>query len=806
MKEDTETNTKKKIREEYSLSDSLGESLSANAYKGVSFSANRQMIIWINKHMVGLTTDERDIFLKRLELLHSLKVSPSLTSYDIDADGFGYAIFPSDLRETLQSGTPDINELVRRFFLAVQVMHEIHSKKIVCGDICPDSFRLNRSGSVEYFSVLGLHPAILESELKNLSRFLLQFCAPEVLSSHILDLRSDVYSLGILGIYLLTGKDPVDVDPESGRPLFSLSPALSADLESLPSWLVTVLKKSVSFNPEERYASATELLEALAGAREKALQGPGVFGKNRASKEGRGMLSKALILRPIQKPATGLPDIYKQTLADKVARILSSSKFLVGSIILFVVIVGSTVLILQRGAAIKAAEDARDAAMPFTAGNSDLTDAVNTINSVTEEEQKKIAELDRLIDLADPLVYSLIFSNLRSATSEVIARNAERVLFARVEKNGLPLAAEQARQWARYTKVLPAEGLYEQVVKVIDPNAPIADRLPMLQELFKTDNNIATRLTGALFFDLKHPQEFYPLVKAELGKSSGNNYDLSAFGIIILHQGLVETFAAEMDRDINKVTDSDLRNLMLPLARRDDFLLTALIKQAVNRKILPELDLLILSYASNSEVGIPVRKVLTKLAVAGLEKGDINTLSTWHNPDLPLALLVAAVKEKDPEQLRTYIATAAAQNPTFGISEGLIGWSKNSHWEDLLKVGHSLAVLCLSKYFEESQVFKAVSDFAPYFSEDRLLEVLLTAEDDRIVSVILKNFSAELSLPQKLNLLNNPQKKVRLAVIPTIDSNDLGASRIIIDHYDQEQDSEVRSLYKKTFWFLEKRF
>lgn len=70
---------------------------------------------------------------------------------------------------------------------------------------------------------------------------------------------SDIYSLGLTAIYLLTGKMPQELatDPATGTILWR-----EYALSVTPSF-ATVLDKAIQFNPGDRYSSVREMLEAL---------------------------------------------------------------------------------------------------------------------------------------------------------------------------------------------------------------------------------------------------------------------------------------------------------------------------------------------------------------------------------------------------------------------------------------------------------------------------------------------------------------------------------------------------------------
>ena len=93
------------------------------------------------------------------------------------------------------------------------------------------------------------------------------YMAPEQASSDPTDARSDVYALGCVAYFLLTGRPPF-VDQKAVRVLLAHvgeKPVPPSELrEEVPADLEQVVLKCLAKAPKERFASAAELEAALA--------------------------------------------------------------------------------------------------------------------------------------------------------------------------------------------------------------------------------------------------------------------------------------------------------------------------------------------------------------------------------------------------------------------------------------------------------------------------------------------------------------------------------------------------------------
>jgi serine/threonine protein kinase len=97
------------------------------------------------------------------------------------------------------------------------------------------------------------------------------YMSPEQCQGKTLDLRSDLYALGIVAFELFTGQVPFQGKTLVETVLMQISnqPPFSGPIGSrIPPSAVPVLKKALAKAPEDRFASCGEMIEALRVARE----------------------------------------------------------------------------------------------------------------------------------------------------------------------------------------------------------------------------------------------------------------------------------------------------------------------------------------------------------------------------------------------------------------------------------------------------------------------------------------------------------------------------------------------------------
>jgi eukaryotic-like serine/threonine-protein kinase len=92
------------------------------------------------------------------------------------------------------------------------------------------------------------------------------YMSPEQIRGDLCDVRSDLYSLGVVFFELLTGRRPFENETVTGIFTSHLSeqpPSITAFDEALSSEWDVIVQKLLMKKPEERYQSTSELLDAL---------------------------------------------------------------------------------------------------------------------------------------------------------------------------------------------------------------------------------------------------------------------------------------------------------------------------------------------------------------------------------------------------------------------------------------------------------------------------------------------------------------------------------------------------------------
>lgn len=137
-----------------------------------------------------------------------------------------------------------------------EAAEELHRHGIVHRDISPNNIVVASNGA--HLIDLGIARMRVEGASKDTTSLgTWGFASPEQYGFAQTDARSDVYSIGRVLGFALTGIRPDDETYEQ---------ALKSILEHAPAKLAHAITRACSFEPSARFQSATEMAEALAGS------------------------------------------------------------------------------------------------------------------------------------------------------------------------------------------------------------------------------------------------------------------------------------------------------------------------------------------------------------------------------------------------------------------------------------------------------------------------------------------------------------------------------------------------------------
>ncbi len=259
----------------YTLLDEIHRGGQGVVFRARQDSTQRLVAIKVMREGPFATADERARFDREVRILAQLKHPNIVSIYHSDvASHFFYYVMDYIDGEPLDAWSRraerTLGEQVEVFGQISEALGAAHLRGVIHRDLKPGNIRMDRAG-VPHVLDFGLSKLVDADEDASSMTLTGQFvgtapwASPEQAAGDVtgLDVRTDVYSLGVLFYQMLTGRFPYDVEGSRHEVLRRISeeePKRPRQLRpSLPVDLETIVLKCLQKDPRRRYQSAGEL-------------------------------------------------------------------------------------------------------------------------------------------------------------------------------------------------------------------------------------------------------------------------------------------------------------------------------------------------------------------------------------------------------------------------------------------------------------------------------------------------------------------------------------------------------------------
>ena len=264
----------KRLDGRYSIESLVGVGGMANVYRGTDLKTGNQIAVKVLK----------DEFLDNEELVRRFKNESKAISilshpnivkvYDVSVtDKLQYIVMEYvdgiTLKEYLKQrgGALTWKETVHFATQILSALQHAHSKGIIHRDVKPQNIMLLADGSIKMmdFGIARFSRAQSQT-VSDKAIGSVHYISPEQAKGERTDARTDIYSVGVMLYEMLSGRLPFDGDgavsiaimqiSEKPKPLAEIAP-------NTPAGLRQITEKAMEKDPDKRYQSAQEMLDAI---------------------------------------------------------------------------------------------------------------------------------------------------------------------------------------------------------------------------------------------------------------------------------------------------------------------------------------------------------------------------------------------------------------------------------------------------------------------------------------------------------------------------------------------------------------
>ena len=270
---------------EYSLDRELGRGGMGVVYLAREVRLARPVAIKVLPRDLAASSERREAFLNESRTVGGLNHPNIVPVYAAgERDGFVYIVMAyvegTTLGERIRSRGPLLPGQAARVLREVAwALAYAHSARIVHRDVSAENILLERGSERAIVTDFGIASAMQTAALDDEGRVMgnAHYLSPEQAAGEPLDARSDLYSLGVVGYYALTGRLPFDAETSAevvAQHLSAVPPSITSVAASVPPRLAAAVERCLHKDPARRYNSAESFAEAIDLAFEHAKEIP----------------------------------------------------------------------------------------------------------------------------------------------------------------------------------------------------------------------------------------------------------------------------------------------------------------------------------------------------------------------------------------------------------------------------------------------------------------------------------------------------------------------------------------------------
>ncbi|MBA3853746.1 MAG: hypothetical protein C0503_04975 [Gemmatimonas sp.] len=270
------------LSQEFALEAELGRGGMGVVFRATDLVLDRSVALKVLPPSLGADPEVRARFLREARTAGQLS-HPHIVHIHRADERAGFAFFVMGLveGENLGQRVRDRGPLppadaVRHLREVAWALAYAHARGVIHRDVKPENIMIERGSNRALVTDFGIARVETAAHLTTEGHVVgtANFMSPEQVNGGTLDGRSDLYALGVVGYYLLSGRLPFE-GLAPGAVLVAHAtqtpPSLRSVAPRLPAALADVIDRCLAKQPADRFATGEDLAEALRRAMEGAV-------------------------------------------------------------------------------------------------------------------------------------------------------------------------------------------------------------------------------------------------------------------------------------------------------------------------------------------------------------------------------------------------------------------------------------------------------------------------------------------------------------------------------------------------------
>lgn len=796
------------IESRYKVGEQFLESFSSFGYKAHDIVADDEVLLLVSRYLHDPHGTFATRFPARQKKIAEVAAGNYLPrNFAIAHNGLAYIVLPA-VQGRLLSEIKGIGAAAEDLFhKAVLVLKQLHYGGVTVGDFSDRCFLVDDNEELHFLGSFGY----VFEKIPGVRDEFAQFLAPEQFASDRHDIRSDIFSLGVIGYRLFTGhfiRDVGTADPLNNPA--KNAPAPSSYDSQIAPWIDVVIGGCLAGDRQQRFASAVLLDEAIFEGRQSGLVPGGV----------NPWLSRTVVKQSMESKETSSEKIVtgSQIETRKMAPLILM--FAVAAIL--VVFIISVFASGEKKAAEIVIDHNELIATLLELAPQDLKSDIASLEDKSLPATTIIAVLEKVAQSDSPVVNMILLSAIRSeigahlAELALIKDQATRLYTERLKNQGLVRTSVIWKNWFATVSSTPAifdpMGLFEHSVKAIDFDRDAEARRGALQAVFDQDAEFAILLATAIVLDNRNgeAEKFRQLAKIFLqSRNIPNSRGRSVEEMVLVHDKTAVAFASDSSAMLKELKNGQLGWVLKSVIAEKSKVSFELLDEVLRRDIVPPYQKIFLEpLVGEDRKQIPdyIVSALMAASLGDLSLNVLQNLATWGGKSFERVFLSFAAITSDSHVSARAIQVLGQRVIISQPAKTLVAWIQKQTVENREGLAKAIGILSLIDIASEEEISYAFDAIMSQSGGRELFTAGMASDSLKLQREVMERIGPIMPFDDIVPLLRHVDPSIRIFAVKFLaGTNNVIVLNEVTRGYERETDPEVRAAYEQLHWTVQQR-